>query len=76
MPAQLKLISTRLGITISLGEDEGKKVTKTVSISNIGAACTAETLDSMVNALGDLLKYPVASAKVYKTELLEGSEAA
>ena len=36
--AQFKHISSSLRLTISLGEEEGKTVTKTVSLSNIGAA--------------------------------------
>lgn len=40
--AQFKHVSSSLRLTISLGEEEGKTVTKTVSLSNIGAAATAE----------------------------------
>ena len=61
--AQFKHISSSLRLTISLGEEEGKTVTKTVSLSNIGAA----------SALGELLEYPVASVRKYDTELLESA---
>ena len=46
--AQFKHISSSLRLTISLGEEEGKTVTKTVSLSNIGAAATADTLSARV----------------------------
>ena len=45
--AQFKHISSSLRLTISLGEEEGKTVTKTVSLSNIGAAATADTLSAL-----------------------------
>lgn len=56
--AQFKHISSSLRLTISLGEEEGKTVTKTVSLSNIGAAATADTLSALASALGELLEYP------------------
>ena len=63
--AQFKHISSSLRLTISLGEEEGKTVTKTVSLSNIGAAATADTLSALASALGELLEYPVASVRKY-----------
>lgn len=71
--AQFKHISTRLSLTISLGEDEGKTVTKTLSISDIGAAATADILSGLASALGELLEYPVASVRKYDTELIEAA---
>ncbi len=71
--AQFKHVSSSLRLTISLGEEEGKTVTKTVSLSNIGAAATADTLGALASALGELLEYPVASVRKYDTELLESA---
>ena len=51
----------------------GKTVTKTVSLSDIGAAATADTLSALASALGELLEYPVASVRKYDTELLESA---
>ena len=64
--AQFKHISSSLRLTISLGEEEGKTVTKTVSLS-------ADTLSALASALGELLEYPVASVRKYDTELLESA---
>lgn len=69
--AVLKHISSRLSLTISLGEQEGKTVTKSLSLSNIGAAATADILAGLASAMGELLEYPVASVRKYDTELLE-----
>lgn len=69
--AVFKHISSRLSLTISLGEQEGKTVTKTLSLSNIGAAATADVLSGLASAMGELLEYPVASVRKYDTELLE-----
>lgn len=69
--AQFKHISSRLSLTISLGEVEGDTVTKTISISNIGAAATADVCSGLAGVLGELLEYPVASVRKYDTELIE-----
>lgn len=69
--ASLLHVSRRLSITISLGEVEGKNVTKSMSISNIGAVASADILSGLVSAAGALLAYPVAYARVYDTESLE-----
>lgn len=69
--AVLKHVSRRIGMTISLGEVEGKTVTKSISLSNIGAAASADVMQGLVSAAGGLLEYPVASVRVYDTELLE-----
>ena len=61
------------GDTADFDEEEGKTVTKTVSLSNIGAAATADTLSALASALGELLEYPVASVRKYDTELLESA---
>ena len=69
--ANIKHLTSALRLTLSLGTD-GKSVTKTVSVSKIGAAAGAESLNALVGALGGLLEYPVASVKKYDTGLLEG----
>lgn len=69
--AVLKHISSRLSLTISLGEVEGKTETKSLSLSNIGAAATADILAGLASVMGELLEYPVASVRKYDTELLE-----
>ena len=69
--AELKHISSRLSLTISLGEVEGKTETKSLSLSNIGAAATADILAGLASVMGELLEYPVASVRKYDTELLE-----
>lgn len=66
--ANVKHLTSALRLTLSLGTVDGKSVTKTVSVSKIGAAAGAESL----NALVGLLEYPVASVKKYDTGLLEG----
>ena len=71
--AQFKHVSSSLRLTISLGEDEGKSVTKTVSLSNISGAATADDLSAVAAALGELLEYPVASVRKYDTELIESA---
>ncbi len=71
--AQFKHISSSLRLTISLGEQEGKNVTKTVSLSDISGAATADDLAAVAAALGELLEYPVASVRKYDTELLESA---
>ena len=67
--ANVKHLTSALRLTLSLGTVDGKSVTKTVSVSKIGAA---ESLNALVGALGGLLEYPVASVKKYDTGLLEG----
>ncbi|MPN26562.1 hypothetical protein SDC9_173987 [bioreactor metagenome] len=69
--ANIKHLTSALRLTLSLGTVDGKSVTKTVSVSKIGAAAGAETLNALVGALGDLLEHPVASVKKYDTGLLE-----
>ena len=71
--AQFKHVSSSLRLTISLGEEEGKSVTKTVSLSNISGAATADDLSEVAAALGELLEYPVASVRKYDTELIESA---
>ena len=71
--AQFKHVSSSLRLTISLGEEEGKSVTKTVSLSNISGAATADDLAAVAAALGELLEYPVASVRKYDTELVESA---
>ena len=69
--ATLKFISRRMTMIISLGEVEGKTVTKNISLSNIGAAASADILSGLASAAGELLEYPVASVRIYDTELIE-----
>lgn len=69
--ASLLHVSRRISMTISLGEVEGKNVTKSLSLSNIGAAATADVMAGLVNAANDLLAYPVAYARVYDTKSLQ-----
>ncbi len=69
--AQLLHVSSRIQLTLSLGEVEGKSVTKTVSMSNISGSATADDLYSVAAAAGELLEYPVASIRKYDTMLLE-----
>ena len=69
--AQFKHVASRISLTISLGEVEGDTVTKTISISNIGAAATADVCSGLASVLGELLEYPVASVRKYDTELIE-----
>ncbi|MEG1603502.1 MAG: DUF1659 domain-containing protein [Cloacibacillus sp.] len=69
--AQVKAISSALRLTLALGEADGKKITKTVSLSKIGSQATAAALSAVVTALAELLAYPVASVKKYDTGLLE-----
>ena len=69
--ANIKALSTSLRLTLSLGEDGGKAVTKTVSLSNIGTQATAANLNTVAAALAELLEYPVAAVKKYDTGLLE-----
>ena len=69
--AQFTHVSSSLRFTLSLGEEEGKSVTKTVSLSNISGAATADDLAAVASALGELLEYPVASVRKYDTELIE-----
>ena len=71
--AQFKHVISSLRLTISLGEEEGKSVTKTVSLSNISGAATADDLSAVAAALGELLEYPVASVRKYDTELIESA---
>ena len=71
--AQFKHVSSSLRLTISLGEEEDKSVTKTVSLSNISGAATADDLSAVAAALGELLEYPVASVRKYDTELIESA---
>ena len=71
--AQFKHVSSSLRLTISLGEEEGKSVTKAVSLSNISGAATADDLSAVAAALGELLEYPVASVRKYDTELIESA---
>ena len=70
--ANIKHLTSALRLTLSLGTVDGKSVTKTVSVSKIGTAGGAETLNALVGVLGDLLEHPVASVKKYDTGLLEG----
>ena len=70
--ANIKHLTSALRLTLSLGTVDGKSVTKTVSVSKIGTAVGAETLNALVGVLGDLLEHPVASVKKYDTGLLEG----
>ncbi len=69
--AQIKALSTSLRLTLSLGETDGKAVTKTVSLSKIGTQATAEQLGEVAAAFGELLAYPVAAVKKYDTGMLE-----
>ena len=69
--ATFKHVSSRLSLEISLGEVEGKSVTKTISISNISGAATADDLYAVGSAAGELLEYPVASIRKYDTEVLD-----
>lgn len=69
--ANIKHLTSALRLTLSLGTVDGKSVTKTVSISKLGASAGAAALSALVGVLGDLLEYPVASVKKYDTGLLE-----
>lgn len=69
--ASIKHLTSALRLTLSLGTVDGKSVTKTVSVSKLGAAAGVAALSALVGALGDLLEYPVASVKKYDTGLLE-----
>ena len=64
--ANIKHLTSALRLTLSLGTVDGKSVTKTVSVSKIGTAAGAETLNALVGV------HPVASVKKYDTGLLEG----
>lgn len=69
--AELRHLATSLRLTLSLGSEDGKAVTKTVSLSGISGTADASVLAETAAALGDLLEYPVASVRKYDTELIE-----
>lgn len=68
--AVMNPISTTLRMIINMGMDEGKQITKTISISNIRETASADVLAAVAAELGELLEFPVEAVKKYSTGLL------
>lgn len=66
-------ISTTLRLTINTGIIENKKITKTISITNISKTASADTLATVAVVLGKLLEFPVIAVKKYSTSYISSS---
>ncbi|MDO4987850.1 MAG: hypothetical protein Q4E17_02315 [Synergistes sp.] len=65
--ANIRHLSTSLRLALTVGANE----TKSVSVSKISEAITAAKVESFVEQAGNLLEYPIATAKKYDTGILE-----
>ena len=74
MPASIKPISRTASLTISLGTVGDKVVKKTISVSRLGTATTASSLNTVMMALIPCLAYPVSAIKIRDIALLESGE--
>lgn len=61
--AAINPVSTSMGLVLSLGQQDGKDVTKSISVSNIDVNASADVLFAASNALGSLLEYPVVMTR-------------
>lgn len=68
--AVINPISTTLRLTINMGMDGGKQVTKTISVTNIRETASADVLAAVAAELGELLEFPVEAIKKHSTGLL------
>lgn len=68
--AAINPISAALRLTLNLGMDGDKLITKTVSLMNISEAVSADTLSVVVNELEKLFEFPVSSVRKYSVGLL------
>jgi hypothetical protein len=65
-----KPISTALRLEISLGTVDGKEVKKSVTVSRINAAASADDLFKTAEALGTLLQYQVTGVRKSETDMI------
>ena len=64
--ANVSPISSQLRLSLNAAEN-GKTVTKYVTLSKLSTAVTAETLDLLADSLGTLLAHPVAMVRKVDT---------
>lgn len=68
--ATINPISAALRMTLDLGMEGDKQITKTVSLSNIREAVSADSLVAVVDELANLLEFPVSAVKKHSAGLL------
>lgn len=68
--AMINPVSATLRLTMNIGMDGSKQITKTVSLGNISESASADSLAAVASALGGLLEYPVGAVKRYSVGML------
>ncbi len=68
--AQINALSTNLRLVMSVTGEDGKAKEKTVSLSRIDNAITAEKAKLVSDALSALLEHPVTATRKYSVGLL------
>lgn len=68
--AQINALSTSLRLVMSVAGVDGKAKEKTVSLSRVDNAITAEKANAVSDALAALLEYPVTATRKYSVGLL------
>lgn len=71
MIAKITHVATKLVLALDAGTENGRKVTKRVTISNLREDVSADAIWEMADALEKLLKYPVLSVKIHTVSLIE-----
>ncbi|MEG1799717.1 MAG: hypothetical protein RR214_05975 [Synergistaceae bacterium] len=68
--AQINALSTSLRLVMSVTGTDGKPAEKTVSLSRIDNAITADKAKAVGDALAALLEHPVTATKKYSVGIL------
>ena len=68
--AVIKPATTALSLVLSLGQQGGRDITKTVSVGGMDVSANADTLHVTAAALAALLEYPVTVIKRYATGIV------
>lgn len=61
--AVIKPASTSLRLELSLGQEGGKEITKSVAVSGVDINATPDALYNTANALAALLEHPMVNIK-------------
>ncbi len=63
--------SSRLSLRLQVGVDgEGKAVHRSLSLRNVNAAATADSVSAVTSALGNLLEFPIVKVQKVDTDMV------
>jgi len=68
--ATINPISAALRLTLDLGTEGEKQITKTVSLGSINEKTDADSLAALADVIETLVEYPVAYVKKFSAGLL------